>query len=430
MDQSLPSSPFACRDFRLFWTARLAGMLAQSALVIALGWQVYDIARGRMDIREASFQLGMIGLVQFVPMFVLTPLTGWIADRYDRRLIAGISCILQFVGAAALAWLVLAGHGSLLGYFIIAGLTGTTRAFFRPAINALAPNTVPRAVLPQAVASNAVAGRTGAILGPVLGGYAYALAPWAAFALSAALMAAAALALVLIRPLERPVHDPERHPLRQMLDGLSYVVRHKLVLGAISLDLVAVLLGGATAMLPVYARDILHIGPSGLGALRAAPAAGALASGLYLSWRPLTGRVGIKMLTSVLIFGLATIAFGFSRSMPLSLACLATLGAADMVSVYVRQSLVQIATPDAMRGRVGAISSLFVSASNELGEAESGFLAALVGPVMAVVIGGFGAITVVAVWSGLFPSLRDADNFEHTPSVPLRAVEQATRAKP
>jgi len=416
----LRAGPFAFRNFRLFWIARMGSMLSQSSFVIALGWLVYDRARQSMDLPGASFQLGLIGLVQFVPMFVLTPLSGWMADRYDRRHIAGWSCLLQLAGALVLAWMVHSGRGTLPACFAIAALTGVTRAIFRPAINALAPNTVPRAMLPHAVASNAVAGRIGGILGPVLGGYAYALAPWLAFLLGAALLALSSGALFLIRGIERQALDRTRHPLRQMADGLHYVLRNKLVLGAISLDLVAVLLGGATALLPVYARDILHIGPAGLGNLRAAPAIGALGTGLWLSWRPLEGRIGHKMLATVVIFGIATIGFGLSRSLLVSLLCLMVLGAADMVSVYVRQSLVQIATPDDMRGRVGAISTLFVSASNELGEAESGFLAALVGPVVAVVLGGAGSIAAAMLWARWFPSLRTVDSFEQIPEPATR----------
>lgn len=415
-DIPLGRSAFSYRNFRLFWLARMASMLSQSSLVIALGWLVYDVARRSMDVREAALQLGLIGLAQFVPMFVLTPLTGWMADRYDRRVMAGWSCVAQLAGAALLAWLVHGGRGTLIVYFLIAALTGTTRAVYRPAITALAPNTVPRALLPRAVAANTVAGRIGAILGPVLGGYAYAAAPYLAFVLSAALLLLSSYALFAMRGMERQPIDRNRHPLQQMMDGLTFVIHHKLVLGAISLDLMAVLLGGATALLPVYARDILHVGPAGLGNLRAAPAIGALASGLWLSWRPVEGQVGMKMLVSVTIFGIATIVFGLSRSLPLSLACMAILGAADMISVYVRQSLMQIATPDEMRGRVGAISSLFVSASNELGEAESGFLAAAIGPVMAVVLGGVGTLAVVALWARWFPALRKADSFDHEPA--------------
>src|SRR3954464_4390624 len=218
--------------------------------------------------------------------------------------------------------------------------------------------------------------------------------------------------MFMIGPRPRSPIEGSRHPFQQMIDGLRYVRRNKLVLGAISLDLFAVLLGGATAMLPVYARDILHAGPTGLGHLRAAPAVGATLTALWFSFRPLRHDVGVKMLAAVAGFGAATIAFGLSRSMPLSLACLALLGAADMLSVYVRQSLIQLYTPDAMRGRVGAVSSLFISASNELGEAESGFLAALVGPVAAVVAGGAGAIAVVSIWARKFPELRLAKSFE------------------
>ena len=232
------------------------------------------------------------------------------------------------------------------------------------------------------------------------------------YAVSSGLFALSLVCMFMIRPIVRSEIEGSRNPWRQMIDGLHYVRRNRLVLGAISLDLFAVLLGGATAMLPVFARDILEAGPTGLGHLRAAPAVGATLTALWFAWRPLRHNVGIKMLAAVGVFGAATIVFGLSRWMPLSLFCLALLGAADMLSVYVRQSLIQLYTPDDKRGRVGAVSSLFISASNELGEAESGFLAALIGPVVAVVAGGFAAIGVTLIWAKYFPELRKARSFD------------------
>src|SRR5206468_5814556 len=262
------------------------------------------------------------------------------------------------------------------------------------------------------IALSSIAWQSGAILGPALGGYLYAAAPFAPYAASASLFAIAFVGLLAIPPVTRTQIARGPNPWAQMVEGLRYVRRNRLVLGAISLDLFAVLLGGATAMLPVFARDVLHAGPEGLGHLRAAPAVGATLTAAFFSVRPLKHNVGAKMLAAVGVFGAATILFGFSRSMPLSLACLALLGAADMFSVYVRQSLIQLYTPNQMRGRVGAVSSLFISASNELGEAESGFLGALIGPVPAVIAGGVGAIAVVFLWSWWFPELRLAKSFD------------------
>ncbi|MEJ0022134.1 MAG: MFS transporter [Alphaproteobacteria bacterium] len=265
---------------------------------------------------------------------------------------------------------------------------------------------------PRAIATTSIAGRVGAILGPAAGGYLYAAGQSLPYDTSAVLYAASFFCMFQIRPIVIPPMDQTQSRWRQMMDGLHYVFQNKIVLGAISLDLFAVLLGGATAMLPIYARDILEVGPSGLGSLRAAPAVGAVLSAVWFSYRPLRQNIGVKMFLAVGIFGITTVAFGLSRSMPLSLVCLAILGAADMLSVYVRQTLVQIFTPDEKRGRVGAVAILFVSASNELGEAESGFLAAMIGPVAAVVSGGVGAILVAVLWAYWFPSLRKADSLD------------------
>jgi MFS family permease len=404
--------PFRIADFRFYWTARLASTVGSMAMVIVIGWQVYDIARRTMDVQSAALQLGLIGVVQFVPLFVLTLVTGWMADRVDRRFIARASIALEVSCASALAWLAYTGTTTLFALFVVAALLGVARAFAAPALSALAPNLVPREVLPRAIALSSMAWQSGSIIGPALGGYLYAWSPHMPYAVAAALFALSLLCMFMIGPIARTAIGGSRNPWRQMVDGLHYVRHNRLVLGAISLDLFAVLLGGATAMLPVFARDVLHAGPEGLGHLRAAPAVGATLTAMWFAWRPLRHNVGVKMLGAVAVFGLATIVFGFSRWMPLSLLCLALLGAADMLSVFVRQSLIQLYTPDEMRGRVGAVSTLFISASNELGEAESGFLAALIGPVAAVVGGGVGAIAVTLLWARWFPELRRARSFD------------------
>ncbi|HEX8579694.1 MAG TPA: MFS transporter, partial [Allosphingosinicella sp.] len=374
--------------------------------------QVYDIARQTMNTREAAFQLGLIGVVQFVPLFLLTLVTGWAADRLDRRMIARASIALEIVCAAALGWLAWHNQTTLSALFIVAGLLGVARAFAGPALGALAPNLVPREILPRAIALSSIAWQSGAIVGPALGGYLYAISPHMPYTVSGCLFTLSLFCMFMIGPKARTAITGSRNPWRQMIDGLHYVRQNRLVLGAISLDLFAVLLGGATAMLPIFARDILAVGPEGLGHLRAAPALGATLTAIWFSWKPLKTNVGVKMLAAVGVFGAATIVFGLSRWMPLSLLCLALLGAADMLSVFVRQSLIQLYTPDEMRGRVGAASTLFISASNELGEAESGFLAAAIGPVTAVVAGGVGAIAVTLLWAKWFPELRLARSFD------------------
>jgi MFS family permease len=409
---SLLPEPLRIAAFRYFWLARLTSTIGQMAMVIVIGWQVYDIARASMGLKEAALRLGIIGVVQFVPLFVLTLVTGWTADRVDRRWIARAAIALELGCAAALASFAWRGTTTLYALYGVAALLGVARAFAGPALQALAPNLVPRKILPRAIALSSIAWQTGAIIGPAIGGYLYAYAPYAPYAGSALLFGIAFIGLLAIGPVERTKIARGPNPWSQMVEGLRYVRHNRLVLGAISLDLFAVLLGGATAMLPVFARDILHAGPEGLGHLRAAPAVGATLTAGFFSIRPLKRNVGLKMLAAVGVFGAATIVFGFSRWMPLSLACLASLGAADMFSVYVRQSLIQLYTPDAMRGRVGAVSLLFISASNELGEAESGFLGALIGPVASVIAGGIGAIAVVFLWGWLFPELRLAKSFD------------------
>jgi MFS family permease len=404
--------------------ARLASTMAQMAMVIVIGWQVYDIARHTMDPKSAALRLGIIGLVQFAPLFLLTLVTGWTADHVDRRWIARGSVFLELLCATALALLAWTHTTTVEALYVVAALLGVARAFAGPALGALAPNLVPVKILPRAIALSSIAWQTGAIAGPALGGYLYALAPFAPYAGSAVLCVISLAGLLTIPKLASSKANKAMRPWHQMIEGLRYVRHNRLVLGAISLDLFAVLLGGATAMLPVYARDILHAGPEGLGHLRAAPALGATLTAGFFAVRPLKSAVGVKMLAAVAVFGGATIVFGLSRSMPLSLACLTLLGAADMFSVYVRQSLIQLYTPDDKRGRVGAVSSLFISASNELGEAESGFLAALIGPVAAVVAGGIGAILVVGIWARQFPELRLAKSFD-PPDLPGASQQES-----
>lgn len=440
----MPRHPFTFANFRFYWIARLSATLGQMAMVIVIGWQVYDIARRTMSINEAAFQLGMIGVAQFLPLLALSLFAGWVADRIDRRWIARAALALEAFCALSLAWLTYTDAISLPALFGIASLLGVARAFAGPALGALAPNLVPKESLPTAIALSSVSWQAGTVIGPAMGGYLYAGADWLPYTVSGGLFLVSFTMLLLIGAVPRSAQKFTGSPWAQMIDGLHYVRRNRLVLGAISLDLFAVLLGGATAMLPVYARDILQVGSEGLGHLRAAPALGAVLTGLFFSWRPLRTEVGLKMLGAVALFGAATVVFGlsapllvpvlgpaaighdFAPAVLVALAALFVLGAADMVSVYVRQSLIQLYTPDAMRGRVGAVSTLFISGSNELGEAESGFLAALVGPVAAVVGGGLGAILVTALWARLFPELRRARTFDPPANLEIPPKEMTT----
>jgi MFS family permease len=417
---SLVPEPLRLPDFRNYWIARLTTTIAQMAMVIVIGWQVYDIARQTMSIGDSAFQLGLIGLVQFVPLFVLTPVSGWAADRFDRRLIAKVVVLLEMACAAVLFGVTWSGAVSLPILFAVAALLGVARAFAGPALGALAPNLVPRELLPRAIALSSTAWQAGAIAGPAIGGLLYDVDHWLPYAVSTALFGFSALCLFLIGPVTRSTIEPGR-PIQRMVEGLAYVRRNRLVLGAITLDLFAVLLGGVTAMLPLYARDILFVGAQGLGPMRAAPALGATLTAIYFSVRPLKTDVGVKMLGSVVIFGAATAVFGLSTSYWLSLLMLALLGAADMFSVYIRQSLIQLHTPDAMRGRVAAAATLAVSASNELGETRGGFLAAWIGPVAATAGGGVAAILVTLAWAAWFPELRRARTFEPPDDPPDQA---------
>lgn len=413
-----PAHPLRFGNFRAYLLGRFAAVLAQYSMMIVLGWQAYNLARETMSTAGASAQLGLIGLAQFLPLFFLTPLTGWVADHFDRRKITRFTLALLAIASAILAIATYEGWVSLPLIFGIASIVGIARAFNGPAYSALAPNLVPRELLPNAIAISSVVWQTGMIIGPAVGGYAYAIEPWGAYAVAGGLFGLALLCMMLIGPVPQPPRDTSRHPVRQMIDGFTYVRTNRLVLATITLDLFAVLLAGATALLPVYARDILHVGSAGLGHLAASPGIGAGVTALFFSFRPMKTEVGLKMLGAVVVFGLATILFGSTAFLPRGIAAevgvgaLVLLGSADMVSVYVRQSLIQLHTPDAMRGRVSSLAQLTISASNELGEAESGFLAALVGPVAAVIGGGVGAILITLIWARLFPELRRARTFD------------------
>ncbi|HEX4693833.1 MFS transporter [Sphingomonas sp.] len=406
--------PLRIANFRAYWLSRFAGTIAVSAQGIIIGWQVYGLARGEMgySIERAAALLGLIGLVQFVPLFLLTPLVGLAADTFDRRWIVRGTTALLGVNAVMLGALTWGNHLSLPFLFLAAGFVGVARAFSGPAYSALAPNLVPREVLPTAIAISTLAWQTGTIAGPSVGGVLYAIHPDVAYASIATLFVVALALMFLIGPVPQPPAQSDRHPLQRILDGFRYVRRNRLVLAAITLDLFVVLLAGATALLPIYARDILHVGASGLGLLAAGMGIGAALASLLFSFRPMKHNVGIKMLGAVIVFAGAILTFGVSRWFPLSLAALIVAGGADMVSVYVRSSLIQLHTPDAMRGRVSAVSQLTISASNELGEAETGLMASLLGPVGAVVFGGVAAIAITLLWSRLFPELRLAKSFD------------------
>jgi MFS family permease len=394
------------REFRFYAAGRFLATVALQMQGLAVGFQVYAITGRKID-------LALIGLVQFLPIVTLSIGAGQLADRLDRRLIL-VACDVVFC-VAAVGFYVLARSAapSLVAILALLTLTGVARAFYGPAGSSLLPALVPREQFPNAVSLNSTLWQAAAIGGPSLGGAIYGLRgePGPVYFTSAALLVLAGFFIAGMRP--RPMKSGrEPATLATALAGVRYVRRHKLLLGSISLDFFAVFLGGATALLPVYATDILHVGARGLGLLRSAPAIGAGLTAAYLAVRPLGRHAGAKMLGGVAIFGLATVVFGLSTSFPLSLAMLALLGAADMVSVVVRGTLVQAATPDRMRGRVSAVNMMFVGASNELGEFESGALAQAMGTVPSVVFGGLGTLLVVALWTWRFAPLRQVDRLE------------------
>ncbi len=398
-------------DYLRFWLSRVGSTLAVQIQSVALGWQVYEVARETMDVARAAFFVGMIGLAAFIPVFFLALPAGEAADRHDRKTILRLCYLAETAAVLVLVAATVFDFATLPLLLALAAAFGASRAFMGPAGTALGPMLVPRPLLPRAIAMNSLAWQAASIIGPAIGGLLVALSPAASYAGAAGLYLFALACIAGIRGNTRPEVNPgSRWAL--MKEGLAYVWTNRIVFGAFSLDLVAVLLGGAYALLPVFARDVLHVGPEGFGLLRAGPAIGATLVAVVLARHPIRRKAGPVMFAGVAVFGLATIVFGLSTSLPLSVLALAVLGGADMLSVYVRQTLVQIVTPDALRGRVAAVSSLFFGASNELGEFESGVAARFLGPVGAAVFGGAGALAATALWARLFPDLRKADRLE------------------
>ena len=393
----MKSTLFDNRFFTRYIVGLCNSFFAHNMLVVVIGWHIYNLT-------DSALSLGLIGLAQFLPQLLLSLPAGHVADRYDRRAIVSVCLLIQ--GAMALA-LALGSYADwITSEFIYAGafLLGAARAFYSPAVQAMLPTLVERNELPKAISLSSAARTAAAIAGPALGGAIYLLGAGTAYAASGALFLVAS---ALIASIRLPFVIPSREPatLKSVFAGFVYIRSDPVILGAISLDLFAVLLSSATALLPIYARDILQTGAWGLGILRAAPAFGATLAAALLMRFSLTRRVGHIMFASVAVFGLASIAFGLSHSLALSLAALVVLGAADMISVVIRSSLVQLETPGEMLGRVSAVNSIFIGTSNQLGQFQAGVVAALIGPVPAVVVGGICTLLVAALWAQLFPPL-------------------------
>ncbi len=411
---------FRHQAYLQFWLMRVSVASARQMQFVAIGWQVYDLARDPIEtggmglsINEAAFMLGLVGLVQFIPVLLLSLVGGQAADRLNRKMILVVSNLVRLIGTLGLlVTLTLPAREALPLIFGVAALLGVVNAFTPAAASALYPQLVPRRELPTAIAFNSLGFQTAKIVGPAVGGLLLAaggldLVYTVAFGLIA-------FAILAIATAKTPAHEKLQNAkgLDMVFEGLRYIGRNKIVLGAISLDLFVVFFGGVVALLPVFARDILQVGEAGLGFLAAAPAIGALTVAFLLARKPLARRVGPWMFWAVCIFGAATLVFGLSSIFWLSFAALIVTGAADEISVYVRASLIQLATPDEMKGRVTSVSFIFISASNELGDFQSGVAARLLGPVGAVLFGGVVAIGVSLLWIKLFPQLARADRFE------------------
>ena len=397
-------SLFRHKPFLFYFWARNFSEFSYQMAAVAVGWQVYALT-------NSAFELGMVGLVQFVPTAVLVFAAGHAADRYDRKRVAQVCQIVEGLTAALLAWGSFAGWLNVQEIFAAVAVFGTATAFESPAAAALLPRVVPEGMLQKGTSLSSGGFQAAMICAPALGGLAYAVSPGTPYAVMAVFWLIAAILDGTIK-LDQPVTAKEPPTLAALFAGVGFVRHNPAILGTISLDLFAVLLGGATALLPIYARDILHTGPWGLGVLRSAPAVGALLMTAVLARHTLTRRVGIRMFQAVIVFGLATVVFAVSHLIWLSIAALIIMGAADTVSVVIRSSLVQLRTPDEMRGRVGAVNFLFINASSQLGEFESGLTAALLGAVPAAALGGVGTVLVALLWMKLFPTLRDVERLE------------------
>jgi MFS family permease len=392
------------RSFLLFLLSRSLSRFSSQIGAVAIGWQIYDLT-------GSAFDLGMVGLVQFLPTALLVFVAGQAADRYERKRVVQICQLAEALTAFFLAWGAYTGSLTVVQIFIATAVLGTAGAFESPTTSALLPLITPQGLLQRATALSSGATQVATITGPALGGLAYAVTPSMPYAIMALFWLAGAMLTGGIRLIQAAAIRDSATP-GDLFAGVRFVRNNPAILGTISLDLFAVLLGGATALLPIYARDILQTGPLGLGILRASPAVGALLTTVILARHPIERRVGMRMFQSVIVFGVATVVFAVSHWMWLSVLSLAILGAADTVSVVIRFSLVQLATPDEMRGRVGAVNFLFINASNQLGQFESGVTAALLGTVPAALLGGIGTIAIALLWMKLFPALRDVERLE------------------
>lgn len=408
MHDTTPDHRFAAfrhRSYRLFFTSRFLASFAQQVFTVAVGWQMYDVTNN-------PFYLGLIGLFQFLPSLFLVLVTGTVADRYNRRAIVSICLAVASLGTLALLLMTITGTFAPLPVFAIMLLFGFERAFIAPATQSLAPNLVPKDVLPNAVAWNSSSWQAATILGPVAGGLLYGLGPAVAYSVALVFLLLASLLIAIMEKPPQRIAEKKKQTWESITAGFKYIRSEKVVLGAISLDLFAVLLGGAVALMPVFARDILVLGPLGLGLLRSAPGIGAIAMALFLATFPIKKHAGVTMFIGVALFGAGTVVFGLSSTPWLSIVALILMGASDMISVYVRESLIALWTPDEVRGRVSAVNMVFVGASNELGEFRAGTMAAWIGAVPAVVIGGFGTLSVALIWAFAFPKLRKIDNLD------------------
>lgn len=390
--------------FTGYWIAETLLTFGQEIFSVAVGWQIYELT-------GSALSLGLIGLTQFLPLFLLALPAGHIADNFDRRHITILCQLIKFAGLGMLATASFAGTVPIWMIYACTFAFGISHAFQQPALRALMPTLVTRPELPQCIAWTVGAKKAATIAGPALGGLIYLLGAVAAYGAGALCFIAAGVLLSRISLTQGSVPTREPMTMDSLFGGIAFIRQRPVILGAMSLDLFAVLLGGATALLPIYARDVLEIGPSGLGLLRAAPAAGAVLVSLLLMRFRLERHVGRKLFASIAVFGVATIVFGLSHSAALSFAALAVLGGADMVSMVIRQSLVQLQTPEGMRGRVGAVNSVFTGTSNQLGQFQSGVVAAWLGAVSAVAIGGTGTLLVAALWIWWFPALWKSDRF-------------------
>jgi len=395
---------FRYRGFTLLWVARLAAGFGFQMQALAVTWLIYNLTGSVLD-------LGLVGLAQFLPAIGFGLFAGQVADRYDRRRVLFACYAVEFACAGTLLVLTLTGASSSARILALLVVFGAARTFEMPTASALLPTLVPRTQFPQAAAWNASVNKMASILGPVLGGFLFITGAPVVFAMTAGLITIAATLVAMI-PAIGGGGDRRAMTWASLVAGIAFIRRQRVVLGAISFDLFAVLLGGASALFPVYARDILGVGSWGLGLLRSAPAVGGLAMSIALAHRPLAGRLGATLFATIAVFGAATIVFGLSTHFILSLAVLAILGAADMISVVIREALVQLSTPDEMRGRVNAIDSIFVGTSNQLGQFESGVTAAYLGTVPSVVLGGIGTLIVVTLWARWFPGLRRFDHLD------------------